>query len=183
MVRVETPDAPDRVIFDLDPDEAVAFPAVREAAAEIRDILASASLKSFALLSGGKGVHIVAPLDGANSLAEVEAFASGIAGALARQKPESYVATMSKARRKGKIFIDWMRNKRGATSILPWSLRARPGAPVATPLTWAGLAQMQSAHQVTIFTALDDPDQWASDFFAVKQSISRKVLAFLGEGE
>jgi bifunctional non-homologous end joining protein LigD len=183
MVRTDAPDAPDRVIFDLDPDESVPFEVVREAAAEIRDILASAGLQSYPLLSGGKGVHIVAPLDCANGLAEVEAFASGIAGGLARQKPENYVATMAKARRKGKIFIDWMRNKRGAMAILPWSLRARAGAPVATPMTWAGLAQTQCANQVTIFTALEYPDEWGSDFFAVKQSISKKVLAFLRNGE
>ena len=179
MTRVDAPDRPDRVIFDLDPDPSVKFAAVRDAAVRIREALASAGLKSWPLLSGGKGVHVIAPLERANTIAEVEAFARGLAQGLAREKPDAFVATMSKSRRRGRIFIDWMRNQRAATAILPWSLRARPLAPVAVPVGWAELDGVAAANAFSIDSALDRDDPWAGEFYAVRQKIAASVLEWL----
>ena len=113
-----------------------------------REALAEIGLKSWPLLSGGKGVHVVAPLDGSATYADTEPFAKGFAQALAEHDPKRFVATMSKQRRKGRIFVDWLRNQKSATAILPWSLRARPGATVATPISWDQLAETKAAARV-----------------------------------
>ena len=178
MCRAENWDAPDRIVFDLDPDETLGFARVRDAALLIRDVLEAAGLKSWPLLSGGKGAHVVAPLDAGNSQQEVQAFAEAVAKTLSRQQPDAFVATMMKQRRKGRIFIDWMRNTRTATAILPWSLRARPGAPVAIPLDWRDFSRKQAANAVTIRDAATRDDPW-SDFFATPQSLRKGVLDFL----
>src|SRR6185437_1873376 len=145
MSRIGALDAPDRMVFDLDPDESLPFDEVKRAATDIAKALKQIGLKSWPLLTGGKGVHVVAPLDGGAGYAETEPFAKGFAQALGAHQPQRFVATMSKQRRKGRIFVDWLRNKNSATAILPWSLRARPGAAVATPLTWDALAEVKSA--------------------------------------
>ena len=116
------------MVFDLDPDEGLAFAEVKRAATDIAKVLQDIGLKSWPLLSGGKGVHVVIPLDGSHDYAQTEPFAKAFAQALAAHEPNRFVATMSKQRRKGRIFVDWLRNKKSATAILPWSLRARPGA-------------------------------------------------------
>ena len=172
MSRIGSLDAPDRLVFDLDPDEGLDFAEVKQAAADIARALKEIGLKSWPLLSGGKGVHVVVPLDGRAPFAETEPFAKGFAQALAAHQPRRFVATMSKQRRKGRIFVDWLRNKKSATAILPWSLRARPGAPVATPLSWEQLAQAKAATAFDIRTALKHKDPWRG-FFAAKQSLPR----------
>lgn len=136
---------PDRLIFDLDPDPAVDFDDVKEAANDIRGTLEEIGLASFAMLSGGKGVHVVVPLTPKAEWSDVKDFAQRFALSLAQAEPERFIATMSKAKRKGLIFVDWLRNQRGATAILPYSARARPGAPVAVPLSWAELKKVESA--------------------------------------
>ena len=148
--RVADVEAPDRMIFDLDPDEAVDFDAVKSAAKHIRDRLADIGLASFALLSGGKGVHVIAPLTTGHSWEVHKDFARRFAEALSLAEPERFVATMSKAKRKGRIFIDWLRNQRGATAVVPYSARAREGAPVAIPIAWGELAGFTDAHPFTI---------------------------------
>jgi DNA ligase D-like protein (predicted polymerase) len=130
---------PDRMVFDLDPDEGLDFADVRRAAIDLRDNLADIGLTSFAMLSGGKGVHVVVPLRPVAEWPAVKDFASRFAHALSENAPDRYTATMSKAKRKGRIFIDWLRNQRGSTSVLPYVVRARPGAPVATPVSWREL--------------------------------------------
>ncbi len=172
MSRIGALDAPDRMVFDLDPDEGLAFEEVRRAAADIARALREIGLQSWPLLTGGKGVHVVIPLDGAADYSQTEPFAKGFAQALAAHEPQRFVATMSKQRRKGRIFVDWLRNKKSATAILPWSLRARPGAPVAAPLTWDALAAARSAAAFDIRTALKLEDPWG-DFFAARQSLPR----------
>lgn len=137
---------PDRLVFDLDPDAGLGFEVVRKAAEDLRDHLAEIGLVSFALLSGGKGVHVVVPLTPAAEWPAVKDFADRFARALAQAAPERFVATMSKAQRKGRIFIDWLRNQRGATAIMPYSARARAGAPVAVPVSWSELRGLESAH-------------------------------------
>lgn len=151
--KVADLERPDRVVFDLDPDPAIAWKEIRSAARELRDRLAELGLPSYPRLSGGKGVHVVVPLKPAADWEQVRAFAEAFATAMAQQHPRRYVATMSKARREGRIFIDWLRNGRGATSIAAWSLRARPGAPAAVLLTWEELARVRRPDRYTIADA------------------------------
>jgi len=144
--RADAVEKPDRMIFDLDPDEGLDFGAVKRAARDIRDRLSDIGLVSFAMLSGGKGVHVVVPLAPGHDWDSHKDFASRFAQALSVTEPERFVATMSKAKRKGRIFIDWLRNQRGSTAILPYSARARAGAPVAVPIGWDELEEMKDAH-------------------------------------
>ena len=145
---------PDRLVFDLDPAEDVAFADVRTAARDIRDILAAAKLPSFPLLTGGKGVHVIAPLSRKNDWPEVKGFAEAIARGLERQEPDRFIASARKAKRKGRIFVDWLRNERGATAIAPYSPRARKGAAVAMPVSWEELGKVKAANAYDTKTAL-----------------------------
>lgn len=146
-------EAPDRMIFDLDPDEGLDFGDVKSAATHIRDRLSDLGLTSFAMLSGGKGVHVVVPLDTGHSWEVHKDFAKRFAEALSLAEPDRFIATMSKAKRKGKIFIDWLRNQRGSTAVLPYSARARENAPVAIPIAWGELKDMADAHPFGIADA------------------------------
>ena len=132
----QQPDLPHRMIFDIDPDEGLGFGDVKQAALDIRGVLEALGLKSWPLLSGGKGVHVVVPLVPKADWEEVKSFCQDFAELLARTDPSRFVANMSKAKRKGRMFIDYLRNGQGATAICPWSTRARPGAPCAVPVTW-----------------------------------------------
>ena len=149
MSRVDALEHPDRMIFDLDPDEGLGFAEVKRAAADIRDRLADLGLVAFALLSGGKGVHVVVPLTPGHDWATHKDFSRRFAEALAIAEPERFTATMAKAKRTGRIFIDWLRNQRGATAVVPYSARARAGAPVA----WDELAGLDTAARFTIADA------------------------------
>jgi bifunctional non-homologous end joining protein LigD len=144
---------PDRMIFDLDPDEALDFADVRRAAGDIRRHLSDIGLVSFAMLSGGKGVHVIVPLTPRHDWDTHKDFSSRFAQALAGAEPDRFVATMSKAKRKGRIFIDYLRNQRGSTAVAPFSARARPGAPVAVPIAWDELPDMPDAHPFSIADA------------------------------
>ncbi|MCB4860542.1 DNA ligase D [Sphingobium sp. PNB] len=141
---------PDRMIFDLDPDEELDFEDVKKAARDIRRALEDLGLTSFAMLSGGKGIHVVVPLTPQAQWPEVKDFADRFARALATQEPDRFTATMSKAKRKGRIFIDWLRNQRGATAVLPYVVRAREPASVAAPVTWEELDGIDSAAHFTV---------------------------------
>ena len=141
--KVEDPESPDRMVFDLDPGPGVSWKQTIAAARDVRDKLKLAGLASFVRLSGGKGLHVVVPVAGSPSWDEVRGFCEAFAQTMAQQAPDLYVASMSKSLRKGRIFIDWLRNARGATSVASWSLRARPGAPVAVPLRWDELGRIQ----------------------------------------
>ncbi len=143
--RRDRMDRPDRMVFDLDPDEGVDFAKVRDSAADIRDVLKRLGLESWPLLTGGKGVHVVVDLHRSSSWDTVKGFAQTFATHLAETEPARYTAKMSKKRRQGKIFVDWLRNERSSTAIAPFSLRARTGAPVAVPVTWDELAETDSA--------------------------------------
>ena len=148
--RADAVERPERMIFDLDPDEGLDFTEVKSAAKRIHDRLADIGLTSFAMLSGGKGVHVIVPLTPGHSWSTHKDFAHRFAEALSMAEPERFIATMSKAKRKGKIFIDWLRNQRGATAILPYSARSRDNAPVAVPIAWGELAQTKDAHPYSI---------------------------------
>lgn len=148
--RVDDVAHADRLVFDLDPDEAVAWRDVIAAARQLRDYLAQAGLQSFVRTSGGKGLHLVVPLKPAAPWEVARAFAQAVAEAARGMDPLRYVATASKAQRKGRIFIDWLRNGRGSTSVASFSVRARAGAPVSMPLRWEELGRIKSGHAFDI---------------------------------
>jgi len=147
------PDRADRLVFDLDPGPGVTWAAIRSAAKQLRDLLAKTGLESFLRTSGGKGLHVVVPLNPGCSWNLVKRFAHGFAASLAQSEPERYVAVASKAKRDGVIFIDYLRNGRGATSVASYSLRARPGATMAMPLDWSELARLKSAAAFDLHSA------------------------------
>jgi bifunctional non-homologous end joining protein LigD len=147
------PDRADRLVFDLDPGPGVTWAAVKSAAKQLRELLAKTGLESFLRTSGGKGLHVVVPLNPGCSWSLVKRFAQGFAASLAQSEPERYVAVASKAKRDGVIFIDYLRNGRGATSVASYSLRARAGAPVAMPLAWSELARLKSAAAFDLHSA------------------------------
>lgn len=134
--RIEDVEKADRLVFDLDPDEGLDFEAVRAAAFQFREILSGIGLATFPMLTGGKGVHVIAPLTPRAEWPEVKDFAHRLAQAVAQNDPDHFTAALPKAQRKGRIFVDYLRNQRGATAVMPYSARARPGAPVAVPLSW-----------------------------------------------
>ncbi|NWG47294.1 MAG: DNA ligase D [Alphaproteobacteria bacterium] len=174
-------EAPERIVFDLDPAPDLPFTEVKFAAVELRAVLETLDLVSFPLLTGGKGIHVVVPIARRSGWPEVKAFARGLARRLAAVAPERYLATASKAERAGRIFIDWMRNERGATAICPFSPRARPGAPVATPVSWSELPELDSASAFTILTLRQRlsrlrRDPWA-DYFSTRQYLTTSRIA------
>ncbi|WP_370172632.1 DNA ligase D [Sphingobium abikonense] len=148
--RADSVEQPDRMIFDLDPDEGMDFGRVRDAARHIRGALEDLGLISFAMMSGGKGVHVVVPLTPGHDWEAHKDFSARFAQALSTADPDAFVATMSKAKRKNRIFIDWLRNQRGSTAVLPFSARARAGAPVAVPIAWDELDEFKNAHPFDI---------------------------------
>jgi bifunctional non-homologous end joining protein LigD len=141
---VAHPDRPDWFVLDLDPDTDLGFAKVVDAALEVREALKSIGLKAWVKTTGGKGLHVCVPLQPRAGWDEVKAFTHAIARSLETQYPDRYVSTMSKAKRKGKIFIDYLRNGQGSTAVLPYSPRARPGATVAMPVDWKDLAKLDS---------------------------------------
>jgi bifunctional non-homologous end joining protein LigD len=151
--RTADVEAPDRMVFDLDPDVGLDFGAVKTAAGDLRSRLADIGLASFAMLSGGKGVHVVVPLTPGHSWDAHKDFSKRFAEALSMAEPERFTANMSKAKRTGRIFIDYLRNQRGSTAILPYAARARPGAPVAVPIAWGELKDFENAHPFSISDA------------------------------
>lgn len=138
-------DYPDRLIFDLDPDEGVDFEAVKLGAMDVRARLKALGIDSFVKTTGGKGLHITVPLDGKTKWPAAKEWAAGFADRMVAAVPDAYIATMSKAKRKGKIFIDYFRNDYTATAIADYSVRARKGAAVATPIRWEELKSLKSA--------------------------------------
>jgi bifunctional non-homologous end joining protein LigD len=148
--KADAPDLADRLVFDLDPGPDVPWKDVVAAARTVRARLEELHLESWLRTSGGKGLHVVVPLRPACPWEQVKAFAHGFADALAASEPLKFLATSSKRLRKGRIFVDYLRNSRGATSVASFSLRARPGAPVAMPIRWAELGRLKSAAQFTL---------------------------------
>lgn len=134
--RIEDVEKADRLVFDLDPDEGLDFEAVRKAALHFRDILKSIGLETFPMVTGGKGVHVIAPLVPQAEWPEVKDFAHRLAQAVAQSDPDNFTAALPKAQRKGRIFVDYLRNQHGATAVMPYGVRARENAPVAVPITW-----------------------------------------------
>ncbi|MFD1613374.1 DNA ligase D [Sphingomonas tabacisoli] len=148
--RVPDVEKPDRMVFDLDPDEGLDFEQVKKAALDLKRYLGDLGLVTFAMLSGGKGVHVIAPLTPRAEWPQVKDFTHRFALALEQSEPERFVSNMSKAKRVGRIFVDYLRNQRGATAILPYAARARPHGPVAAPVSWDELNDLDSAARWTV---------------------------------
>lgn len=144
------PEKPDRIVFDLDPGEGVGWQALVQGALDVREILAQRKLASFVKTSGGKGLHVVLPIRPSSSWDAVKAFSENIASILAKDSPALYTDSMSKHARVGRIYIDYLRNRRGATAVAAYSTRARLGAPVSTPVAWDELPSLMGAGQYRI---------------------------------
>ncbi|WP_020187002.1 DNA ligase D [Methylopila sp. 73B] len=164
---------PDMIILDLDPGDGVGWDRVIEAAQEAKARLEAAGLAAFVKRSGGKGLHVVAPLEPRADWPQAKAFTKAIAEAMAKDDPKAYVATVSKAKRSGKILIDYLRNGRGQTAVAPYSTRARPGAAVSAPLAWDELGPAIGPAYFTVQNmpqrlAALDKDPWAGFWKAAK---------------
>ena len=177
-------ETPDRLTFDLDPDEGLPWPRVTEAAVDVREALLGIGLKSFAKTTGGKGLHVVVPLTPKLQWDEAKAFTKWVADTLVAQSPGRFTANQSKKARQGRIYIDYLRNGRGATAVGAYSPRARPGAPVSAPLFWE---EVENEVRPEVFTIESVPDRlgklgadpWA-EIGGIRQSISAAVRRRVG---
>ena len=181
--RVERIQRPDRLVLDLDPAPGLPWPRVVEAAEEVRALLQDQGLVSFVKTTGGKGLHVVVPLRPEAGWDVLRAVGEGIGAAMTRRAPDRYTINPLKAARRGRIFIDYLRNVRGATAVAAYSPRAKPGAPVSTPLAWSELSAKTNPAAFTVatvprrLTALRK-DPWA-DFFSVDQAITARTATAL----
>jgi bifunctional non-homologous end joining protein LigD len=148
--RAGAVETPDRLVIDLDPDPTLGFDAVKSAAFQVRRSLEMVGLESFALLTGGKGIHIVVPLEPRAEWDEVRDFAKVFCTTLAEAAPDRFTVALPKPQRRGRIFLDFLRNQRTATAIMPYSARARAGMPVAAPVDWNELEGLKRADAFTI---------------------------------
>ncbi len=179
--RIDDIDHPDMLIFDLDPGEGLAWANVIEAAREVRRRLQDLGIESYVKTSGGKGLHVVSHLEPSADWDELKSFAHNIALAMERDEPSKYISTMAKKARGGKIFVDYLRNGRGATAVAAYSTRARPGAPVSTPVSWDELGPAVTPARFTVenigrrLAALKS-NPWR-DFFSRPQNIEEAISA------
>jgi bifunctional non-homologous end joining protein LigD len=178
--RIDEPDKPDRLVFDLDPAPGIGWNDLVAAARDVRARVRAHGLESFPRLTGGKGLHVVVPIRRVALWDEAKAFCERIANEMAAAKPERYLAHASQAAREGRIFIDWLRNARGATSVASFSLRARAGAPVAMPVRWEELARLGGANAFDLASALKRVKamRWHpwGDFAKTKQALPRRQM-------
>jgi bifunctional non-homologous end joining protein LigD len=173
--RADDLDHPDRLIFDLDPGEGAPWDAVIAAAGEVRDRLHAKGLRSFVKTTGGKGLHVVVPVEPSADWATAKSFTASIAEAMAADRPDRYVATVAKRARRGRIYIDYLRNDRGSTAVAAYSTRSLPQASVSTPLAWDELSSGLRSDHFTVGNlrnrlAFLTRDPWQG-FFSVRQRI------------
>jgi bifunctional non-homologous end joining protein LigD len=164
----------DRIIFDLDPGEGLGWADIVAAAQDVRDRLAALDLETFVKLSGGKGLHVVLPTDG-HDWDTTKTFVQAFAQAMAADAPDRYVAKMTKSIRKGKIFVDYLRNSLEQTAVAAYSTRARAGAPVSVPVSWQELGRTTGGNQYSVMTLMKrlrglKQDPWR-DLAKVKQKL------------
>ena len=174
---------PDRFILDLDPDPTVSWSRIAEAARALREVLQELGLESFVKTTGGKGLHIVAPIRRTLTVEQVREFTKAVAGLFEGVAPKRYTTSVSKSRRTGRILIDYLRNAPGATAVEVFSARARVGAPVAVPIGWEEMDEVRG----DAFTVRNLKERLASlradpweDFFQTKQAISAKARRQVG---
>jgi bifunctional non-homologous end joining protein LigD len=163
---------PDMVVFDLDPDEGMELKTVRQGVRDLRSILTELSLNAYLKTSGGKGYHVVVPVRPTVTWETVRDFAKSIVQVMEKKWPDRYTSNSRKNKRTGKIYVDWLRNTRGATSIAPYSLRARPGAAVSMPIAWEELGRIppDGINMKAALRRLNKADPWA-DFFENDQQL------------
>jgi bifunctional non-homologous end joining protein LigD len=177
--RAPNIERPDRMTFDLDPGPGISWDALKAAAEHLRARLRDLDLGAFVKTTGGKGLHLVVPIAPKQSWEYVKDFSRSLAESVVREAPERYTATMSKAKRRGKIFIDYLRNSRTATAVCAYSTRARTGATVSVPLRWQELTKDLRGH----FNIRNVPerlgrlrkDPW-DDYEAVRRPLTKKLL-------
>lgn len=184
-VRSDRLTHPDRFIMDLDPDPAVGWQEVVEAARAMRDLLQELGLRSFVKTTGGKGLHVVVPIRRTQTVEQVREFTGALAGLFETAAPRRYTTNVSKARRTGRILIDYLRNAPGATAAEVFTARAREGAPVAFPVSWDELDQIRG-NSFSVRNAQEElanrpADPWA-DFFEIRQAITAKARKALLKG-
>lgn len=177
--REDRLEKPDRLIFDLDPDPSIAWKTVVNAARQLRDFLGELGLESFVKTTGGKGLHLVVPIDRRHEWDEAKDFCELVADTVVSIAPKQYTANMSKAARKGKIFLDYLRNARGATAIVPYSPRARENASVSAPLSWKELSPKITSDHFTISTirrrlASLKQDPW-EELTTIRQTLTQPI--------
>jgi bifunctional non-homologous end joining protein LigD len=172
------------LIFDLDPDEAIEWETLTSAAQEVRKRLKRLGLESFVKTTGGKGLHVVAPIVLEHDWSVIKAFARSFAEQVENSDPDLYLIKMTKSARKGKIFLDYLRNERGATAVAPFSPRARPGVRVALPLSWNDL-KTKPEYSVANFVEWKrrlSRDPWAK-MWDLKQALTDQAIASLNGGK
>jgi bifunctional non-homologous end joining protein LigD len=179
-------DRPDRLIFDFDPDEGVAWKPLVEAVGALRVLLDDLGLAGFLKTTGGKGLHVVVPIRATLGFDEAKGFTRAVAEFLVRTFPDRFTATVSKAKRKGRIFIDYLRNAEGATAVAPYAVRARANAPVSMPIDWSELTADVRFDHFNVRTVperlaamRDDP--WAA-FETTRQTVTRAAFRRIGFG-
>jgi bifunctional non-homologous end joining protein LigD len=178
--RSDRIDRPDRIVFDLDPDPELPWSRMVEATCMTLDLLGELGLKAFLKTSGGRGMHVVVPIDRRQSWACISEFARGVTVRLAKEAPDRIVDKMGPKNRVGKIFVDYLRNQRGASTVAAYSVRARPGLPVSVPIARDELEQIAGADQWNIRNLQErlgqqGSDPW-SDYASARQTVSARLL-------
>jgi bifunctional non-homologous end joining protein LigD len=179
--RADDLEHPDRLVMDLDPAPDVPFTRVVRAAQELRERLKLLGLASFVKTTGGKALHVVVPLAAKQDWGDVKPFARALAEGMAADAPDLYLSQASKEKRTGKIYVDWLRNGRGATAVAAYSTRAKPGATVSAPLAWDELGPRLKPdrwHLGNVPGRLRSlrKDPWAG-FLDVRQDLARALRA------
>jgi len=176
-------DRPDQLIFDFDPDEGQDWQSLKTAAGLLRKLLQELELSSFVKTTGGKGLHVVVPIKPTLSWSDAKGFTRAVAEFMVATFPDRFTATVAKAKRKDRIFVDYLRNAEGATAVAPYSVRARKNAPVATPIFWEELAKDVRFDHFNVRNIrarlAKGRDPWA-DFSFTKQSITQAAAERVG---
>jgi bifunctional non-homologous end joining protein LigD len=175
--HIDDPEHPDRLVMDLDPDESLPWSRVCDGAEILRGRLESMGMRPFLRTTGGKGVHLVVALAGGHDWPTVKGFAEALSRAMAAETPGLFTAVSSKERRKGRIYLDYLRNARGASAVASYSLRAKPGFPVATPIAWDELRKLSGGNAFDRLSVVKRLESLVADPWDELLSSSSKITA------